>query len=49
MASRISRRNIVEFFGQHRARLRSRNEIAIVSGLSDADPGRVRAMYLALR
>jgi hypothetical protein len=37
--------DIVEYFGRYRAQLRSRNDIAAVSGLSDADVSRIRAMY----
>jgi Matrixin len=37
--------NVVEYFGRYRAQLRSRNDIAVVSGLSDADVSRIRAMY----
>jgi hypothetical protein len=37
--------DVVEYFGRYRAQLRSRNDIAAASGLSDADVGRIRAMY----
>jgi hypothetical protein len=37
--------DIVEYFGRYRAQLRSRNDMAAASGLSDADVGRLRAMY----
>ena len=36
---------IVEYFGRYRAQLRARNDIASVSGLSDVDVRRLRAMY----
>lgn len=38
---------IVDYFGRYRAQLRARNDIASVSGLSDADVSRLRAMYSA--
>src|SRR4029077_14878718 len=37
--------DVVEYFGRDRAQLRSRNDIAAASGLSDADVGRIRVMY----
>ena len=37
--------DVVEYFGRYRAQLHSRNDIARVSGLSDADVGRIKAMY----
>jgi predicted Zn-dependent protease len=37
--------DVVEYFGRYRAHLRSRNDIAAVSGLSDADVNRIRMMY----
>ncbi len=37
--------DVVEYFGRYRKQLRSRNDIAAVSGLSDADVNRIRAMY----
>jgi len=37
--------DIVEFFSRYRRQLRSRADIATVSGLSDADIGRLRAIY----
>jgi hypothetical protein len=37
--------DIVEYFGRYRARLHSRADIAMVSGLSDADVSRIRTMY----
>jgi hypothetical protein len=37
--------DVVEYFGRYRAQLRTRNDIAAVSGLSDADLSHVRAMY----
>jgi hypothetical protein len=37
--------DIVQYFGRYRAQLRSRNDIAAVSGLSVADVSRIKAMY----
>ncbi len=37
--------DIVEYFGRYRRQLRSRNDIARVSGLSDADIKRLRGLY----
>jgi hypothetical protein len=37
--------DIVEYFGRYRARLHSRADIAMVSGLSDADVSRIRMLY----
>jgi matrixin len=37
--------DVAEYFGRYRAQLRSRNDISAASGLSDADVGRLRAMY----
>jgi hypothetical protein len=37
--------NIVEYFSRYRAQLRSRNDIAMVSGLSEADVRRIKALY----
>jgi hypothetical protein len=37
--------DIVQYFGRYRAQLRSRNDMAAASGRSDADVGRLRAMY----
>ena len=37
--------DVLEYFGRYRARLRSRNDIATVAGLSDGDVSRVRALY----
>jgi hypothetical protein len=37
--------DIVEYFGRYRAQLHSRNDIAMVSGLSDSDVARIRAIY----
>ena len=37
--------DIVQFFGRYRAQLRSRSDIAAVSGLSDADVRRLKALY----
>lgn len=39
--------DIVDYFGRYRAQLRVRNDIASVSGVSDADVSRLRAMYSA--
>lgn len=37
--------NVPEYFGRYRARIHTRNDIAGVSGLSDADVARIRAIY----
>jgi hypothetical protein len=37
--------DVTEFFGRYRAQIHTRNDIAKVSGLSDADVARVRAIY----
>jgi hypothetical protein len=37
--------DVVEYFGRYRAQLRSRSDIAVISGLSDADVSRIREMY----
>ncbi len=37
--------NVVEYFGRYRAQLHTRNDIAAVSGLSDDDVNRIRAIY----
>ena len=37
--------DVVEYFGRYRAQLRSRNDLATVSGLSDGDVSRIRALY----
>lgn len=37
--------NIVQYFGRYRSKLRSRNDIHTVSGLSAADVNRIRALY----
>jgi hypothetical protein len=37
--------DVVEYFSRYRAQLRSRNDIAAVSGLSDADVSRLKAIY----
>jgi hypothetical protein len=37
--------DIAEYFGRYRAQLRTRNDIATVSGLSDGDVNRIRAIY----
>jgi hypothetical protein len=37
--------DVVEYFGRYRAQIRTRNGIATVSGLSDGDVNRVRAIY----
>lgn len=38
--------NVAEYFRRYRAQLRSRNDIAAVSGLSDADVRRIKTMYV---
>ena len=37
--------DVVEYFGRYRARIHTRNEIAVVSGLSEGDVNRIRAIY----
>jgi hypothetical protein len=37
--------DVVEYFGRYRAQLHTRNDIAGVSGLSDGDVNRIRAIY----
>lgn len=37
--------DVVEYFGRYRAQIRTRNDIARVSGLSDGDVNRVRVLY----
>lgn len=37
--------DVVEYFGRYRAQIRSRNDIAGVSGLSEGDVNRIRAIY----
>jgi len=37
--------DVTEFFGRYRAQIHTRNDIAAVSGLSDADVARIRAIY----
>jgi Matrixin len=37
--------DIVEYFGRYRSQLHTRNDIATVSGLSDSDVARIRAIY----
>jgi hypothetical protein len=37
--------DIVEYFSRYRVQLRSRNDIAAVSGLSDAGMSRIRSIY----
>ncbi len=37
--------DIVAYFARYRAQLHSRNDIAAVSGLSDADVSRIKSMY----
>lgn len=37
--------DIAEYFGRYRAQIHTREDIAAVSGLSDADVTRIRAMY----
>jgi predicted Zn-dependent protease len=39
--------DIPGFFGRYRSQLRSRGDIANVSGLSDEDVSRVRALYVS--
>lgn len=37
--------DIVEYFERYRRQLRTRNDIAAIAGVSDADVRRLRAMY----
>jgi len=37
--------DVVEYFGRYRAQIRTRNDIAAVSGLSEDDVNRIRAIY----
>jgi hypothetical protein len=37
--------DVVEYFSRYRVQLRSRNDIAAVSGLSDTDVSRIKAIY----
>jgi hypothetical protein len=37
--------DVAEYFGRYRAQVHARNDIAMVSGLSDADVARIRAIY----
>lgn len=37
--------DVVQYFGRYRAQIRTRNDIAAVSGLSDGDVNRIRAIY----
>jgi hypothetical protein len=37
--------DIVEYFGRYRSQLHTRNDISTVSGLSDSDVARIRAIY----
>jgi hypothetical protein len=37
--------NVVQYFGRYRAQVHLRKDIATVSGLSDADVARIRALY----
>lgn len=37
--------DVVEYFGRYRAQIHTRNDIAGVSGLSDGDVNRIRAIY----
>jgi hypothetical protein len=37
--------DVVEYFGRYRSRIRTRNDIAAVSGLSEGDVYRLRAVY----
>ncbi len=39
--------DVTVFFGRYRAQIHTRNDIPKVSGLSDADIGRIRAIYSA--
>lgn len=37
--------DVAEYFGRYRAQIHARNDIAMVSGLSDGDVARIRAIY----
>ena len=37
--------DVVEYFSRYRAQIRTRSDIAMVSGLSDADVSRIKAIY----
>jgi predicted Zn-dependent protease len=37
--------DVVEYFGRYRSQIRTRNDIAAVSGLSDGDVNRIREIY----
>jgi predicted Zn-dependent protease len=37
--------DVVEYFDRYRAQIRSRSDIAAVSGLSEGDVNRIRAVY----
>lgn len=37
--------DVVEYFGRYRAQIHTRSDIAAVSGLSDSDVARIRAIY----
>ena len=37
--------DVVEYFARYRGQIRTRSDIALVSGLSEADVGRIRALY----
>jgi hypothetical protein len=37
--------DIVEYFGRYRNQIHTRSEMATVSGLSDGDANRIRAIY----
>jgi hypothetical protein len=37
--------DVVEYFGRYRAQIHTRNDIAAVSGLSEGDVNRIRAIY----
>jgi len=37
--------DVVGYFSRYRAQLHSRNDIAVVSGLSDGDVSRIKAIY----
>jgi hypothetical protein len=37
--------DVVEYFGRYRTQIRTRNDIAEASGLSEGDVNRIRAIY----
>jgi hypothetical protein len=41
--------NLVEYFSRYRRQLKSRDDIALVSGMSEADRAKVRTLYAAAR